>query len=129
MTVEETIKSRQHQLRDLGGALKSMRDQLRQRNPNIHLIQPTVMQIRDLADAQYHWFPEGTGPEAGFKTEASPQIWKDPEGFRQVQEGFAAVIPKLVDLAYDEDLDGLRQHYVEVAQACKACHDKYRIED
>lgn len=129
MTVEETIKSRQHQLRDLGGAFKSVRDQLRQRNPNIYLIQPTVMQIKDLADAQYHWFPEGTGPESGFETEASPEIWKDPQGFRQVQEAFSAVIPTFVDLAYDEDLDGLRKHIPEVAKTCKACHDGYRIED
>lgn len=129
MTVEQIIDSRQHQLRDLGGAFKSVRDQLRQKNPNIYLIQPTIMQMKDLADAQHHWFPAGTGPESGFETEAKAEIWTDPEGFKQAQNAFAAVMPKFVDLAYDNDIEGLRAYYREVGLTCKGCHDKYREEE
>lgn len=129
MTVEETIEARQHQLRDLGGAFKSVRDQLRQKKPNIYLIQPTIMQIKDMADAQYLWFPNGTGPEAGFETEAKSEIWKDPKGFANAQQEFSEVIPKFVELAYAKDIDGLKKHYPIVGRTCKGCHDKYREEE
>lgn len=129
MTAKERVEARQHQYRDMGGAFKSVRDQLRQKRPNIYLIQPTVMQIKDMADAQYLWFPEGTGPDSGIEMEAKANIWTDAAGFKKAQDNFSAVIPKFVELAYANDIEGLKKHYRVVGEACKACHDTYREEE
>ncbi|GAB1261313.1 c-type cytochrome [Aurantivibrio plasticivorans] len=131
MSIEETIKARQHSYRDLGGAFKSIRDQLRTKKPNIYLIQPTVQQMKDIADidVQRLWFPEGSGPEAGVETEAKAAIWENPEEFAKAQQALVDVMPKFLELAYAKDIEGLKKHYRKVGMACKGCHDQFREED
>ena len=71
-------------------------------------------------------FPEGT--ETGGGTEAAPAIWEDREGF----EAALAQWRDAVDAASKADpqsLDAAKPVLGEVFNACKNCHDSYRIED
>src|ERR1044071_6743503 len=74
MTPEQVIKARQSNLKDLGGAFKTVRDQLKLSTPNIAEIREAAQQIDNLSQDQKHWFPKGTGPETGVKTAAKPEI-------------------------------------------------------
>ena len=127
--MEQTITSRQSNLKDLGGAFKAVRDQLRRSTPNLAEIKQAATQINELAADQKHWFPKGSGPEAGIKTAAKPEIWSDPTGFAAALDKFSTEAPKLLELANANDIEGLKSQVKVVGDACKGCHDKYRVPD
>jgi cytochrome c556 len=127
--MEQTITNRQSNLKDLGGAFKTVRDQLKRSTPNIAEIKQAAQQISDLAADQRHWFPQGSGPEAGIKTAAKPEIWSDASGFAAALDRFSSEAPKLLQLASANDLDGLKAQAKVVGDTCKGCHDKYRVPD
>jgi cytochrome c556 len=127
--LEQTITNRQSNLKDLGGAFKAVRDQLKRSTPNIAEIKQAAQQISDLAADQRHWFPKGSGPEAGIKTAAKPEIWSDTTGFAAALDRFSAEAPKLLQLANASDLEGLKAQAKVVGDTCKGCHDKYRVPD
>ena len=124
---ENVIKARQSNLKDIGGAFKAIRDQLRLSSPNLPAIKQAAQQIKDLAADQVHWFPKGTGPEVGIKTLAKPEIWSDAQGFAAALNKFAVEAPKLSSYAEANDIAGLKAQVATVGAACKGCHDKYRV--
>ena len=126
-SMEDAISARQSNLKDLGGAFKTVRDQLRASKPNAAEIKMAAQQINDLVADQSHWFPKGSGPESGFETDAKPEIWSDAKGFAAAQQRLAEEAPKLLVLANAGDTDGLKKQVGTVGQACKGCHDKYRV--
>lgn len=126
-SVQQIIAARQSNLKDLGGAFKTVRDQLRLSKPNMMEIKLAAQQISELVGDQGHWFPKGSGPESGVKTDAKPEIWSDPAGFAAAQKTLAAEAPKLLSLATAQDVAGLKAQVSVVGQACKGCHDKYRV--
>ena len=127
VTPQQAIEARQSNLKDLGGAFKTVRDQLRISSPNLQEIKLAAQQIKDLVADQDHWFPKGTGPESGIKTDAKAEIWTDASGFASAQKELAEQAPKLLTLANANDLPGLRSQVPVVGQTCKGCHDKYRV--
>jgi cytochrome c556 len=127
MTPREQIEARQSNFKDLGGAFKTVRDQLRLSRPDFISIEQAAQTVKEMSHEHANWFPNGTGQEAGFKTAAKPEIWSDPQGFAIANNRFAEEGAKLYALAQAKDLDGLKAHALVVGQACKACHDKYRV--
>jgi len=129
MTPRQAVEARQSNFKDMGGAFKAIRDQLRRGTPDIVAIQQAAQQMKDYADQQHTWFPKGSGPEAGVKTDAKAEIWSDTAGFSEVQKVFAAEAPKLLTAANAKDIDGLKAQVLVVGKTCKGCHDKYRVPD
>lgn len=71
-------------------------------------------------------FPPGS--ETGEGTEAAPAIWEDRAGF----EAALAKWQDAVDAAIEADpgtLEAAKPVVGPVFQACKGCHDNYRISD
>jgi cytochrome c556 len=129
MSPVDAIKARQSNFKDIGGAFKAIRDQLRLSTPNLAAIKESAQQIKNLAADQSHWFPKGTGAEAGVKTAAKPEIWSDAAGFSEALNKFGAEAPKLLSFAEASDIDSLKKQVVVVGRACKGCHDTYRLPD
>jgi cytochrome c556 len=127
MTPRAQIEARQSNFKDLGGAFKTVRDQLRVSRPDPVAIEQAAQSVKELSADHANWFPKGTGPEAGFKTAAKPEIWTDPQGFAAGNKRFAEEAAKLYVLAQAKNLDGLKGQVQSVGQACKGCHDKYRV--
>jgi cytochrome c556 len=127
MTPRQAVEARQSNFKDMGGAFKAIRDQLRRSSPDMVAIQQAAQQMKDYADQQHTWFPKGSGPEAGVKTDAKKEIWTDVAGFAEVQKVFAAEAPKLLGLANQKSIDGLKAQVLLVGKSCKGCHDKYRV--
>ena len=71
-------------------------------------------------------FPPGS--ESGMDTEAAPAIWEDRDGFEAAlakwQDATAAAIA-----AEPKSLDAAKPAMGPVFNACKNCHDSYRIEE
>jgi cytochrome c556 len=126
-SAEETVKARQHNLKDLGGAFKAVRDQIRKSEPDLTQVQQATAQIDQLASEMKHWFPQGSGPSEDIETDAKAQIWSDPQGFAAALTRFQQEAPKLSAFAKVGDTDGLKKQVGVVGGACKGCHDKYRV--
>lgn len=71
-------------------------------------------------------FPEGSN--TGMDTEAAPAIWEDRAGFEEALGKWRAAV-LAAQAAAPATLDAAKSTVGPVFQACKGCHDTYRIED
>lgn len=125
----DDVKVRVTGLRELGAAFKTVKDGLSGSPPQTVLIQQAAKQIRNAARAQYGWFPAGSGPQAGLKTAARPDIWNQPQKFKAAQDGFAAAADGFLAKANASgDAAVLRAEMMKLGGACKSCHDSFRAE-
>ncbi len=125
----DVVRSRIAGLRELGAAFKNVNDGLRGGAPQTILIQQSARQIRNAAQAQYQWFPAGTGPNPAWKTAAKPEIWAQGPRFRAAQDAFARQAEAFQRAAMSGNADALRSGARALGATCKGCHDQFRAED
>jgi cytochrome c556 len=128
--VTTQVKQRQDKLRDMGGALKAITDELKK--PKVdwdNVIIPNAQTIKDRSVYLLNWFPKGTGPETGVKTYALPAIWQKTDDFNKIGKAAQAEAVKLDQVANSRNEDALKAEAVAMGKACKACHDDYRSKD
>jgi cytochrome c556 len=92
---------------------------------------PDVKQFGFAAHAIVLWepvfqtmFPPGT--EHGGKTRALPTIWSDRAGFQQAGRDLIAAAAKVEEAAKSGDRAAFGQQVHALADACTACHKKFR---
>lgn len=125
----DPIASRIASYRELGASLKNVNDELRSGTPQMLVIQLSARQIRDVARAQYGWFPAGSGPRAGVKTKARPEIWSQAVQFKAAQDAFATQANSFAAAAQSGDVERIRAAARSLGQACGACHRQFRAEN
>ena len=123
------IKERQAHYKQIGAASKGIHDELGKPAPDVAAIQGFARQIDALAPQIPSWFPKGTGPEAGVKTAAKPEIWTDPTDFAQAASALAAEAHKFDGVAQAGGVDAIRAEYVDLGKACFNCHSKFRAKE
>jgi cytochrome c556 len=123
----EVVKARQQGLKSLGAAFKVIRDELRNTSPDSAKIKAAAADITRAAGGIGTWFPAGTGPEAGLKTDAKSEVWADAAGFAAVQETFVREAGKWTRLGDSTDASAWKDAAASLGQSCKGCHDKYRV--
>ncbi|WP_395612894.1 c-type cytochrome [Allosphingosinicella sp.] len=121
-----TIAARQGNYKQMAAALKGIGDQLRATAPDIAQIRPRAALLADRSVHVLAWFPHGTGPEAGIRTRARPDIWANAAGFRQRGAAFVVAARALNAAARAGDLGQVRTALRDVQRACSACHDDFR---
>ena len=123
------IKERQANYKHIGAAAKGIHDELGKPTPDLAVIQGDARTIDGLAPQIPTWFPKGTGPEAGVKTAAKPEIWTNPTGFAQAATGFATEAHKFDGVAQGGNLDAIRADFTNLGKACFTCHSQFRAKD
>jgi len=124
------IKPRQDKLRDMGGALKSIADDIKRGKLDWENTIPTNVQtIKDRSGYLLKWFPKGSGPESGVKTYALPAIWQKNDDFVKLGKAMQAEALKLDEVAATKNADAFKAQVLVIGKACKACHDNYRSPD
>src|ERR1700754_117846 len=121
--VTTQVKQRQDKLRDMGGALKAITDELKK--PKVdwdNVIIPNAQTIKDRSVYLLNWFPKGTGPETGVKTYALPAIWQKTDDFTKIGKATQAEAVKLDQVANSRNVDALRAEAVALGKSCKSCH-------
>jgi cytochrome c556 len=126
MTVKEQIEARQHNLKDLGGAFKTVNDQLKTPEPQHEQIRLAAQEIRSHSKDIANWFPANTGPESGVKTEALAAIWADDPGFKAAAQKFSDEAARLADVVMADDLEAIKTQAQATGGSCKGCHDTFR---
>ena len=73
-------------------------------------------------------FPDGSGPESGFKTRALPAIWEDQAKFAEVVERARAEAAKLVEIVESGgDAAAIGAQVGELGKnGCGGCHTPFR---
>jgi cytochrome c556 len=123
------IKSRQDKLRDMGGALKGIDDELKKRTPDWEVITGDAETLQSRSNFLLNWFPKGSGPESGIKTYALPAVWQKPDDFTKLGKAMMAETAKLKQIAAAKDAGALKVQVIATGKSCKACHDNYRSPD
>ena len=59
-------------------------------------------------------------------TRAKPEIWKEPEKFKQAMERLQAEAAKLSEVAKGGNFDQIRPQFGALSKACSNCHDVFR---
>ena len=86
--------------------------------------------IEKSATTLYNWskemikfFPEGSD---GTPSEASTDIWLNPEGFKKAVNNFELASLKLINNSKEKDFDKTVDSFRSLAGTCKGCHQKFR---
>jgi cytochrome c556 len=123
----DIVKARQQGLKSLGAAFKVIRDELKGESPDAAKIRSAAADITRTAGAIGGWFPAGTGPESGLKTDAKAEIWTDAAGFVTARELFVREADKWTQLGRSGAPASWKEAAAALGQSCKGCHDKYRV--
>lgn len=129
MTVKEQIEARQGHLKKIGKAFKTISDQLKAGSPDLAQIQAAAALVPEEAKGMADWFPDGTGPESGVKTEALPVIWDNKPDFNDKIVAMQDAAAQLNMVAQGGDVAAIGTAFKTTGGKCKACHDKYREDD
>ena len=86
--------------------------------------------IEKSATTLYNWskemikyFPEGSD---GAPSEASADIWLNPDGFKKAVNNFELASLKLINNSKERDFDKTVDSFRSLAGTCKGCHQKFR---
>jgi len=124
----EVISSRQHGFKKMGDAFKFLHKELSGSSPDTAKIAAAAADIKSAAEALGGWFPPGSGPEAGVKTQARAEIWTDAKGFAATRAAFVRQVEKTTRQLSDPGQRGAwKDSSAALGQACKDCHDSYRV--
>ena len=129
MTVKEQIEARQGQLKKMGKAFKTISDQLKAGSPDVAQIQAAAALVPEEAKGMAEWFPDGSGPESGVKTEALPEIWQNGSDFNDKIVAMQDAAAQLNTVAQGGDVTEIAAAFQTTGGKCKDCHDKYREDD
>jgi cytochrome c556 len=117
---------RHKNFKQMGGAFKAIMDELKKDTPDKSVVVGNANKVKALAADLPKWFPKGSGAESGVKVGSKPQVWSDPKGFAAAAQRLQAESVKLAQVA-PGDLGAVKKQFAATGQACKGCHDKYRI--
>jgi len=123
------IKARQTQYKTMGAAFKQAMDQLRQQPADLNVVRNSARVIVAMSQAQYGLFRAGSGPEAGVKTAAKPDIWTNAPAFKAAQDEFRARAGEFNLAAAGTDQAAITAAAQRLGQTCQKCHQQFRAKN
>ena len=127
--IKDQIEARRANFHDLGAAFKAVGDELRAGRPTSPTSIFSIQAIRSYAPQMASWFPEGSGPEAGFETDSLSTVWEDDEAFAQSLQDFQATVVDFSAAAAANDGEAIRAQFRIVGESCESCHERFRAEE
>jgi cytochrome c556 len=124
----EVINIRQQGFKRLGDSFKLIYKELQGSSPDAAKIAAAAADIKASADVIATWFPAGSGPQSGLKTHAKAEIWSDASGFAATRAAYLRQAEKSVRQLTDPTQRAVwKDTSAALGQACKDCHDSYRV--
>lgn len=128
-TAKEQVEFRQGQFKKMGKAFKTISDELKSSNPDVTVIQAAAASVPEITADMDTWFPAGSGPGSGVKTDALPVIWENPDDFAEKIANLGAAADGLAAAAEGVDIAAIGTAFGTTGGTCKSCHDTYRADD
>lgn len=110
----------------IGDAFKTVNNELKDTAPDVAQLRIASSTIASLAPKLETWFPKGSGPQDGIRTDARQEIWSKPAEFKHDAERLIAASTTFDAAAKAGDVPGMRNAAKEVGGACKGCHERFR---
>ena len=117
---------RHENFEEIGDAFKVVTDQLQSSKPDVAAIQAAAATITGFAPKVATWFPAGSSPADGIKTDALLAIWAKPAEFKAAAARLVDESAKFNALAQAGDLAAIGNGMKALGGACKNCHDTFR---
>ncbi|SRR5258708_37075587 len=124
--VQNIVDARSAHYKEIGRSAKAIRNELGEARPDLSNVQASAARIEALAKQIPSWFPSGTGPQPGVKTEALPVIWQQMPLFTQRASGLAGAAHQIASAAAAGKMAETRIAAGSLGNACKSCHDVFR---
>lgn len=90
-------------------------------------VEAAARDINERANRIADHFPEGSGLDAGWDTEALPTIWEKPVEFTQAQQKLLEESATLMQIASEGDVAATGEQVGALGGSCKNCHDTFRV--
>ena len=113
----------------IGKAFKTIGDELKKGAPDLAAIQAQAATVHRLAPQVKDWFPAGSGPQDGVKTDALAAVWQQPDEFGKAAARLTDASAALDAAAQAGDLAAVRGAVPPLGAACKGCHERFREKD
>ena len=92
-------------------------------NDNFVIIEKSAQTLLNWSKDMSNYFPEGSDTPP---SEASSDIWLDPEGFKIAIKNFETASLELIAQSQNKDFDMTISSFQNLAKTCKGCHQKFR---
>ncbi|TPG47167.1 c-type cytochrome [Sphingomonas glacialis] len=125
-STDAVIATRVAGFKKMGGAMKALNDQLKSGAPVKATMVAAAQTIAENARAQGKLFPAGSGPAAGVKTDALPNIWTDRATFDAQMAKLVTAADKLVAVANSGDAAAIGAQAKATGAVCGGCHRQFR---
>ena len=93
---------------------------------NFDIIRESAEKLNKWAIEMHKYFPKGSEAYSSNKSQASDNIWSDPEGFKKAVKKFEIASAKLIKISQNKNIDDTVSSFREVAASCKGCHKQFR---
>lgn len=120
------LKERHDNFEAIGDSFKAIRAEFEGDSPDLAKVEAEARNINERANAIEDHFPEGSGPDAGWDTEALPTIWEKPAEFTAAQQKLLEESATMMRLAGEGDAAAAGEQVGALGGACKNCHDTFR---
>ena len=92
-------------------------------NEDFVKIEKSATTLHKWSKEMIKYFTEGSD---GAPSEASANIWLDPDGFKKAVNNFELASLKLINNSKEKDFDKTVDSFRSLAGTCKGCHQKFR---
>lgn len=116
---------RQKVMDAVGGTMEAMVAIAKQEVPHSAHLAVHARNMAALATIVNDVFPPGSGEG---DTEALPEIWSQPEAFKQRLDRFGQAARDLDAVVSSGDMSGFGEALGALGQSCKGCHDDFKAD-
>ena len=118
------IKERMEKFQESKNLMRTINKSLS--DNNFDIISQSAEKLNQWAIEMHKYFPKGSEASTSNKSQASGDIWSDPEGFKKAVKKFEIASAKLIKISKNKNIDDTVSSFREVAASCKGCHQKFR---
>ena len=129
LSPQSAITVRQAGFKKMGAAMKALNEQLKSNAPAKNVIVAAAQTIAPTAREQAKLFPAGSGPAAGIKTDALPNIWTDRGTFDAQMNKLLVESARLVTVTNGGDMNAIRAQAKATGAVCAGCHRQFRADN
>ena len=118
------VKERMDKFQESKNLMRAINKNLSDSNFNV--ITQSAKKLNKWALEMHKYFPKGSEATSSNKSQASDDIWSDPEGFKKAIKTFENASANLIKISKNKNIDDTISSFREVAASCKGCHQKFR---
>ena len=115
------IKERMDKFKESKQLMKKINAGLQ--NDDFKVIEESAQMLLLWSKEMHNFFPEGSDISP---SEASSDIWLNPEGFNKAIKNFELASLELINQSNTNDSDKTINAFRNLADTCKGCHQKFR---